>query len=145
MTTTRPRLGIFGWGLVGPKSPDIDAFARNLASAESWLAPFDGYGPSNFLVGTPSFDFDVYEPCVKERFAPRHFQRLVDKMDYPALYAVGAFIQALGQNPGLEQALQQLDTVGAHVLGAVLNDPDGEVRQYGYTYYHPSDYAAAGR
>ena len=42
MTTTRPRLGIFGWGLVGPKSPDIDAFARNLASAESWLAPFDG-------------------------------------------------------------------------------------------------------
>jgi 3-oxoacyl-[acyl-carrier-protein] synthase II len=114
MTTTRPRLGIFGWGLVGPKSPDIDAFARNLASAESWLAPFDGYGPSNFLVGTPAFDFRVYEPWVKERFAPRHFQRLVDKMDYPALYAVGAFIQALGQNPGLEQVLQQLGTE-AHV------------------------------
>ncbi len=27
-------------------------------------------------------------------------------MDLPTLYAIGAFIQALGQNPGLEQELQ---------------------------------------
>src|SRR5260370_37529760 len=31
-------------------------------------------------------------------------------MDMPALYAVGAFIQALGQNPGLEQELSRLGT-----------------------------------
>jgi 3-oxoacyl-(acyl-carrier-protein) synthase len=107
-------MGIFGWGIVAPKSPDVDAFARNLESSASWLEPFNGYGPDNFLVGKPQFDFTAYEGWVKERFAPRHFKRLVEKMDYPALYAVGAFIQALGQNPGLEQVLQGLGTQ-AHV------------------------------
>jgi len=107
-------MGIFGWGIVAPKSPDIESFRRNLDSSGSWLEPFNGYGPDNFLVGTPQFDFSVYEGWVKERFAPRHFKRLVEKMDFPALYAVGAFIQALGQNPGLEQVLQQLGTE-AHV------------------------------
>ncbi len=110
MGDERRRVGIFGWGVVAPKSPDIDTFARNLQSSVSWLAPFNGFGPDNFLVGTPAFDFAAYEGWVSERFAPRHFQRLVAKMDYPALYAVGAFIQALGQNPGVEHLL--------HALGA---------------------------
>lgn len=114
MADARRRLGIFGWGVVAPKSPDIDAFARNLQSAESWLAPFNGFGPDNFLVGTPPFDFGAYEAWVSERFAPRHYQRLVEKMDYPTLYAVGAFVQALGQNPGIERVLQALG-VEAHV------------------------------
>ncbi|HVT19038.1 MAG TPA: beta-ketoacyl synthase N-terminal-like domain-containing protein [Thermoanaerobaculia bacterium] len=35
-------------------------------------------------------------------------------MDLPALYAIGAFIQALGQNPGIEQELTRLG-LGAHV------------------------------
>src|SRR5262245_27746684 len=104
----KKRIGIFGWGIVAPKSPDIETFRHNLASSDSWLAPFNGFGPDNFLVGTPQFDVDAYEGWVSERFAPRHFQRLVDKMDYPALYAVGAFIQALGQNHGLEEVLQKL-------------------------------------
>jgi 3-oxoacyl-[acyl-carrier-protein] synthase II len=108
------RIGIFGWGVVAPKSPDIEAFRHNLASSESWLAPFNGFGPDNFLVGTPQFDITAYEDWVSERFAPRHFRRLVEKMDYPALYAVGAFIQALGQNRGLEEVLQRLGTA-AHV------------------------------
>jgi 3-oxoacyl-[acyl-carrier-protein] synthase II len=107
-------MGIFGWGVVAPKSPDVDTFKRNLESSASWLEPFNGYGPDNFLVGTPTFDFAAYEGWVKQRFAPRHFKRLVEKMDHPALYAVGAFIQALSQNPGLEQVLQGLGT-RAHV------------------------------
>lgn len=111
---SQKRLGIFGWGVVAPKSPDIDAFTHNLESAASWLAPFNGFGPDNFLVGTPEFDVTAYEDWVSNRFAPRHFQRLIDKMDYPALYAVGAFIQALGQNPGLEQILRDLGSE-AHV------------------------------
>lgn len=110
----KKRIGIFGWGVVAPRSPDIETFRRNLASSESWLAPFNGFGPDNFLVGTPQFDINAYEAWVSERFAPRHFRRLVDKMDYPALYAVGAFIQALGQNRGLEDVLQRLGTA-AHV------------------------------
>jgi Mrp family chromosome partitioning ATPase len=45
----------------------------------------------------------------------------------------------------VEHALQQLESVGAHVVGAVLNDSRGEVQRYGgyYNYYQPyqSDYA----
>jgi 3-oxoacyl-(acyl-carrier-protein) synthase len=94
--------------VVAPKSPNIEAFCRNLHSAESWLAPFHGFGPDNFLAGTPDFNFADYQGWIRQRFAPRNFQRLADKMDLPTLYAIGAFIQSLEQNAGLEQALQEL-------------------------------------
>jgi len=108
------RVGVFGWGIVAPKSPNIEAFSRNLHKAGSWLAPFNGFGPDNFLAGTPEFRFEDYHDWIGQRFAPRNFQRLADKMDLPTLYAVGAFIQALGQNPGIEKVLQELGS-GAHV------------------------------
>lgn len=108
------RIGIFGWGIVAPKSPDVDAFATQLESSESWLAPFDGFGPNNFLVGTPELDFDVYQPWVDERFKPNRFPQLETKMDLPTKFAIAAFIQALGQNPGIEQELQSLG-LAAHV------------------------------
>ncbi|MEA3231070.1 MAG: beta-ketoacyl synthase, partial [Thermodesulfobacteriota bacterium] len=53
------RIGIFGWGIVAPKSPDIESFEHNLDQATSWMEPFDGFGPSHFLVGRPEFYFDV--------------------------------------------------------------------------------------
>ena len=31
------RIGVYGWGIVAPKSPNIEAFADNLASSASWL------------------------------------------------------------------------------------------------------------
>jgi succinoglycan biosynthesis transport protein ExoP len=40
-----------------------------------------------------------------------------------------------------QRAHQQLVHVGARIVGTVLNDPDGEVSQYG-DYYYPYDYAA---
>lgn len=118
--TKLPRVGVFGWGIVAPKSPNIDAFARNLATSESWLTPFDGFGPSNFLVGHPEFDFADYKAWIDERFAPRHYQNLKEKMDLPSLYAIGAFIQALGQNSGLEALLQQLGSQAHVYLGTGL-------------------------
>jgi 3-oxoacyl-(acyl-carrier-protein) synthase len=119
----QPRVGVFGWGIVAPKSPNMAAFARNLEKSESWLTPFEGFGPSNFLVGQPEFDFEDYKPWIDQRFAPRHYQNLKEKMDYPSLYALGAFIQALEQNPGLETLIQELGSQ-AHVyvgtgLGAI--------------------------
>jgi 3-oxoacyl-[acyl-carrier-protein] synthase II len=102
------RIGVFGWGVVAPKSPNIQAFQRNLASSATWLSPFNGYGPDNFLVGSPAFCFDEYRPWIDARFTPRHFRTLKEKMDYPVQYALAAFIQALGQNPGMEQELQAL-------------------------------------
>ncbi|HXJ37920.1 MAG TPA: beta-ketoacyl synthase N-terminal-like domain-containing protein, partial [Bryobacteraceae bacterium] len=114
------RTGVFGWGVVAPKSPNIETFEKNLESASSWLSPFNGFGPDNFLVGMPEFNFDDYAPWINQRCAPRHFHNLKEKMDLPALYAIGSFIQALGQNPGLESELRELGTKAHIYLGTGL-------------------------
>lgn len=108
------RVGIFGWGIVAPRSPNIEAFARNLERADTWLAPFHGFGPDNFLVGTPEFRFEDYHAWIDQRFSPNRYPQLEEKMDPSTRYAIGAFIQALDQNPGLEAELQRLGTA-AHV------------------------------
>ncbi|MBW1866036.1 MAG: beta-ketoacyl synthase, partial [Deltaproteobacteria bacterium] len=108
------RVGIFGWGVVAPKSPNIESFEHNLDHATSWLTPHAGFGPSNFLVGRPEFDFAVYKSWLDERFGTRRFSQLNEKMGNMAKYAMGAFIQALGQNTGIESLLQKLETK-AHI------------------------------
>lgn len=128
------RVGIFGWGVVAPKSPNIDAFARNLERRESWLAPFDGFGPDSFLVGRPEFEFSDYRSWIDARFPPSRFPQLVEKMDKPTQFAIGAFIQALGQNPGLEQELTRLGTA-THVyvgsgMGALRTTADVTLHLY---------------
>lgn len=102
------RIGIFGWGLVAPKSPNIEAFTQNLEHTETWLSPFQGFGPSNFLVGYPQFNFDDYRPWFDERFPPAKFAQLKEKMGPMVQYAMASFIQSLGQNPGIETYLQSL-------------------------------------
>jgi 3-oxoacyl-[acyl-carrier-protein] synthase II len=114
------QVGVYGWGVVAPRSPDIAAFARNLASSESWLSPFHGFGPDNFLVGTPEFDFSAYRGWVDARFPPSRFAQLTSKMDLTTLHAVGAFIQSLGQNPGIEEVLTELGTEAHVYLGTGL-------------------------
>ncbi len=118
------RLGVYGWGIVAPKSPNIDVFRRNLECSQTWLAPFNGFGPDNFLVGKPDFDFSDYEAWIKERFAPRHYQKLKEKMGMPSLYAVGAFIQALAQNPGIENELRSLGNQAHVYVGTGLGSLD---------------------
>jgi 3-oxoacyl-[acyl-carrier-protein] synthase II len=121
---TEKRIGIYGWGLVAPKSPNVDRFRENLASAGTWLAPFHGFGPDNFLVGMPEFEFCDYEPWIRERFAPRHFQKLKEKMGLPTLYAIGAFIQSLAQNPGIEKELRDLGQQAHVYVGTGLGSID---------------------
>src|SRR5439155_10889284 len=120
--TDRKRIGIFGWGLVAPKSPNIDVFERNLEHADTWLSPFRGYGPSNFLVGYPDFDFEAYHAWFDDRFAPAKFAQLNDKMGPMVKYAIGSFIQSLSQNPGIEQYLQSLGTKCHVYVGTGLGD-----------------------
>lgn len=128
------RVGVFGWGVVAPRSPDIDAFAHNLESCDSWLGPFNGFGPDNFLVGTPAFDFDAYRDWVAERFAPSRFHQLRDKMDPSVKYAIASYIQATRQNPGIQEELTNLGTQ-AHVyfgtgLGCIPTQYDISIRYY---------------
>jgi 3-oxoacyl-(acyl-carrier-protein) synthase len=118
----RKRIGIFGWGLVAPKSPDVATFEANLENADSWLEPFDGYGPSNFIVGNPDFNFDTYRPWFDERFPPAKFSQLKDKMGPMVQYAIGSFIQSLTQNPGIEQYLQSLGTKCHVYVGTGLGE-----------------------
>ena len=115
---------MYGWGIVAPKSPNVEAFRKNLASAETWLTPFDGFGPDNFLIGTPDFHFSDYEDWIKSRFAPRHYQKLKEKMGMPSLYAIGAFIQSLSQNPGIENELRDLGTQAHVYVGTGLGSLD---------------------
>ena len=103
-----PRIGVFGWGVVAPRSPDIDAFEHNLEHAESWLSPFREFGPSNFLVGYPEFNFEAYREWVDQRFPTSKFSQLRDKMGPMTQFAIGSFIQSLSQNPGIESYLQSL-------------------------------------
>ncbi len=118
----RKRVGIFGWGVVAPKSPNIDVFTRNLERADTWLSPFTGFGQSNFLVGYPEFDFESYRPWFDERFPPAKFAQLKEKMGPMVQFAIGAFIQSLGQNAGLEAYLQALG-IKCHVyVGTGLGD-----------------------
>ena len=122
--TNTTRLGVYGWGIVAPKSPNIDVFRKNLSCSDTWLAPFNGFGPDNFLVGRPDFDFADYEHWIKDRFAPRHYQKLKEKMGMPSLYAIGAFIQSLSQNPGIESELRSLGNQAHVYVGTGLGSLD---------------------
>ena len=117
-------MGVFGWGVVAPRSPNIAAFARNLESAEHWLSPFDGFGPDSFLVGRPEFSFEDYRGWIEARFAPARFQQLERKMGLPVKYAIGSFIQALEQNSGIEDELRRLGTRTRVYVGTGLGDLD---------------------
>ena len=120
--TQRKRIGIFGWGIVAPRSPDVETFEQNLERAGTWLSPFLDYGPSNFLVGYPEFDFERYRTWFDERFAPSKFSQLKEKMGSVAQYAIGAFLQSLSQNPGMESYLQSLGLKCHVYVGTGLGD-----------------------
>lgn len=116
------RIGIFGWGVVAPKSPNIEIFEKNLSRSTTWLERLEGFGPSNFLVGRPEFDFSVYKAWLDERFGPRKYSQLDEKMGNMVKYAIGAFIQSLEQNPGIEKELQELETRAHVYVGTGLGD-----------------------
>jgi len=118
----RTRIGIFGWGVVAPRSADIDEFRENLRSSETWMEPFEGFGPSNFLVGTPRFDIAAYRPWIEARFKPARYSQLLKHTSDTVRYAVGAFIQALGQNAGLEKTLQDLGQAAHIYVGTGVGD-----------------------
>ena len=151
MTVKRKRIGIFGWGVVAPKSPNIQAFERNLGTAESWLSPFEGFGPNNFITGTPEFDFADYKPWIDERFEPRKFAQLDAKMGPMVKYAIGGFVQAVSQNPGIENELQQLGSQTHIYVGTGLGDLgvqhqasigyDRAQRRWNRFWCHPSRHA----
>jgi 3-oxoacyl-[acyl-carrier-protein] synthase II len=118
----RKRIGVFGWGVVAPKSPNIGRFEENLEHADTWLSPFTGYGQSNFLVGYPEFEFETYHAWFDQRFPPAKYAQLKEKMGPVVQFAIGAFIQSLAQNPGIEDYLQSLGTRCHVYIGTGIGD-----------------------
>ena len=116
------RIGIYGWGVVAPRSADVEAFAANLEKSGSWLTAFSDTDPSNFLAGVPEFDLQTYRGWIDERFAPTKFAQLRKKMGFTTQYAIGAFIQSLRQNPGIEAALQSLGPKAQVLVSTGLGD-----------------------
>ncbi len=99
------RIGIFGWGIVAPGVGSIGEFEQKIRDGGNWLELFNGFGQDNFLVGQPKFDFGNYRAWIEERFEPNRFSQIDRKLGTNAKFAIGAFIQSLGQNPGIEQTL----------------------------------------
>ena len=128
------RKAVLGWGVVAPRSANVDEFAKNLEAGGSWLSPFNGFGKDSFLVGQPKFDFRDYQGWIEQRFPPSRFNQLKDKMDATTLYAIGAFIQALGQNPGIEQELVALGSA-AHAYVATALGAFPTLHKTSITYY----------
>jgi 3-oxoacyl-(acyl-carrier-protein) synthase len=120
--TRNCRFAIAGWGVIAPKCRNVDEFERRLESSESWLEPFDGFGRDNFLVGQPSFDLADYREWIDARFPPRRYAQIAEKLGMPIQYGIGAFIQALRQNPGVEEWLQELGTRAHVYLGTGIGD-----------------------
>jgi 3-oxoacyl-(acyl-carrier-protein) synthase len=116
------RIGVFGWGLVAPGARDVDTFAEVMARPDSWLSRFEGFGPSNFLVGEPAFDFADYKAWIDERFPPSRFPLIDRKFGGPTKFGIGAFVQALRQNPGIEAELQALREQAQVIVGGGLSD-----------------------
>ncbi len=113
---------MFGWGVVAPGSRNVDVFAEKMREPTSFLRPFDGFGPSNFLVGQPDFEFDDVRAWIDARFPPSRSPMIARKFGTPTHYALSSFIQALSQNPGIEAELRNLGTRAQVILGSGLTD-----------------------
>ncbi len=116
------RIGVFGWGVVAPGARTVDALAASLARVEDRLTPFAGFGPSNFLVGEPDFAFADYKAWLDARFPPSRYSLLEKKFGGPTKFAIGAFIQALGQNAPIEAELRELGPAAQVIVGGGLTD-----------------------
>ncbi len=116
------RIGVFGWGLVAPRTKNIDTFRRNIRTGETWLEPMEGYGPSNFMVGNPDFDFEDYRGWFDTELGTGRYQMIDKKMTGNVKYVLGSFIQAIGQNPGILETLRELDEQVHLYIGTSLAD-----------------------
>lgn len=117
-------IAIFGWGLVAPGARDIRAFRTVLEQGVTALRPSPAgeLGNGLFAVGDPDFDFDDYRDWVIARYGEPRFNQLKSKMGDNALFAIGACIQALESNPGLEAVVHEAD-LGTHVyIGSGVGD-----------------------
>jgi 3-oxoacyl-(acyl-carrier-protein) synthase len=120
----RPRVGIYGWGVVAPGARDIAALSALLARGGTALTPSPRaeLGPGLFAVGDPDFSFDDYAGWITERHGAPYVSRMLSKMGENVQFAIGATIQALTATPGLEALVHELDEQCHVYLGSGVGD-----------------------
>lgn len=120
----RRRIGIYGWGVVAPGAKDIAALEALLRSGASAVktTPRPGLDQGLFACGDPDFDFDSYVPWLAERHGEPYVARLRSKMGDNVQFAVGATIQALSSQPGLEALVTKADDACHVYIGSGVGD-----------------------
>ncbi len=118
------RIGIYGWGVVAPGARNVQSFADLLRNGRSALAPAarPELGAGLFAVGDPSFAFDDYASWISERHGDAYATRLQKKMGDNVQFTVGATIQALSTQPGLEARVRELDGACHVYVGSGVGD-----------------------
>lgn len=121
---SRRRIGIYGWGVVAPGAANVRAFEALLDANATALRPDSRseLGSGLFAVGEPAFSFDDYAAWIAERRGEAYAVRLRKKMGDNVQYAVGATIQALQSQPGLEAAVKELDDACHVYVGSGVGD-----------------------
>lgn len=117
-------IAIFGWGVVAPGARNYNEFreAVERGTTVMTLARSAELGHRLFAVGDPEFDFEAYRRWVTERFGEPRFTQLKSKMGDNALFAIGATIQCLESNAGLEAALREADYESHVYIGSGVGD-----------------------
>lgn len=117
-------ISIYGWGVVAPGAADVSGFRKTVFEAQAALKPSvdEGLGRGLFFVGDPEFDFSRYRDWFDARAAAPRYAQLQSKMGENALFAIGAFIQALESNRGIERALQLADERSHIYIGSGVGD-----------------------
>lgn len=120
-------VSIYGWGIVAPGAADVSGFRELVFGARTALAPSaaEGLGDGLFFVGDPPFDFAAYRGWFEARGSSARFGQLQAKMGDNALFAIGALIQALEANPGLERAI----TAAADKTHVYVGSGVGDLRE----------------
>lgn len=120
----RRRIGIYGWGVVAPGAKDIAALEALLRSGRSAVVPTKrpGLDQGLFAAGDPDFSFDAYVPWLAERHGEAYVARLRQKMGDNVQFAVGATIQALRTQPGLEAVVREADEACHVYIGSGVGD-----------------------
>ena len=117
-------IAVYGWGVVAPAAASLSAFRGVVSRGRSalTLARRAELGFGLFAVGDPEFDFGAYHDWIVSRSGEPRFRQLESKMGDNALFAIGACIQALESNPGLEKIVRELDAQVQVCIGSGVGD-----------------------
>ncbi len=117
-------MGIYGCGVVAPGACDLPSFVACLEGGKTALAPSPQieFGPGLFAVGDPEFSFDSYASWIAKRHGEPYAARFEKKMGDNVQFAVGAAIQAIEAQPGIEAAAREADESCHIYIGSGVGD-----------------------